>query len=547
LVKNITDFDANKIGDYHVISEEKKYYKHDLKIENSIIFLDDVETGSNINCLYNCFVFGKIKAKEIKVDGDLITFGSIDCKQLKVNSSLMCFGNLNAEKTNVQGECFINSGLIGDLYCEEDIFVNEILEVERRIRTNKNVIIYEGMYGEGSIEANKLLVNEFLDISGKINSYKNIVISENGYIEARNIDDIGQNSVKEVKNITKKIEFEKNNFKPVKNLKECFPFEELWCFKELLKEEFKLFEANFEFEEIENKLDEIGEIFYEFKLAKHKFEKILEFANYSNIKDLNQLVDLLYLKNNTPEVLLEFDITKDVFRQLLDTSTNFVKNNRFHFSSIQEAIVTANKVIECESLINEEIYNLLLSNIFYELNLHNRTLYEEIDKLNFNDVERFFYIIKKEENEAKNKMSFEESLNNIIPSIKEGEIKIKRIAKLEERCKIAVFSEKNIKVIRRCVGKHGKFAKKLEEKFGKKIEFIEWANDDKEFCLNALRLNEYKEEVNIKKIFKKNEKDQLDVYVPERLMGLAIGEKGKNVNLASKLIEKDIKIKSTEG
>ncbi|PMP94531.1 MAG: transcription termination/antitermination protein NusA, partial [Thermodesulfobacterium geofontis] len=129
-----------------------------------------------------------------------------------------------------------------------------------------------------------------------------------------------------------------------------------------------------------------------------------------------------------------------------------------------------------------------------------------------------------------------------VPEIQEGIVKIVAIAREPgSRTKIAVYSTNpNIDPVGTCIGVRGsRISTILEElniaradkKEGReKIDVVLWDPDPAKFVYNALAPAE------CSKVIVDEENKTLEVIVPDDQLSLAIGKKGENVRLASKLV-----------
>jgi N utilization substance protein A len=130
-------------------------------------------------------------------------------------------------------------------------------------------------------------------------------------------------------------------------------------------------------------------------------------------------------------------------------------------------------------------------------------------------------------------------LENEIPEIKEGIIEIKSIARFPgDLTKVAVFSKnKKVDAVGTCIGdKAGRIKNIVKELKGEKIEIIQWDEDIKKFIENSLS------PAKVNEIHIDEAKKEAIVIVDENQLFLAIGKKGQNVRLASKLTEWNIKV-----
>jgi N utilization substance protein A len=112
-----------------------------------------------------------------------------------------------------------------------------------------------------------------------------------------------------------------------------------------------------------------------------------------------------------------------------------------------------------------------------------------------------------------------------------------------ERAKIAVASnERDVDPVGACVGLKGSRVQAIiRELRGEKIDIIEWSDEPSVFAANALSPAKVNQ-VRITDI----ERRQMEVIVNEDQLSLAIGKRGQNVRLATKLVGWNIDIRSEE-
>lgn len=126
-----------------------------------------------------------------------------------------------------------------------------------------------------------------------------------------------------------------------------------------------------------------------------------------------------------------------------------------------------------------------------------------------------------------------------VPEIAEGTIEIKSLAREPGyRTKIAVFSsDPNVDCVGACVGVRGSRIKNIvDELNGEKIDIIRWSNEPEILLPNALKPAE------VSGIILSEENQVATIVVPNDQLSLAIGKKGQNVRLASRLTSWDIDI-----
>jgi len=119
-----------------------------------------------------------------------------------------------------------------------------------------------------------------------------------------------------------------------------------------------------------------------------------------------------------------------------------------------------------------------------------------------------------------------------VPEIYDNVIQIKSVSREPgSRAKIAVYSaDSSIDPIGSCVGVRGSRVQAIvNELQGEKIDIIAWSDNPATFLVNALTPAE------VTKVVIDEEKRRIEVVVPAEQLSLAIGRKGQNVRLASKL------------
>jgi N utilization substance protein A len=128
-----------------------------------------------------------------------------------------------------------------------------------------------------------------------------------------------------------------------------------------------------------------------------------------------------------------------------------------------------------------------------------------------------------------------------IPEIANGNIIIKDLVRQPgERSKVAVFTEEqDIDPIGACIGIKGNRILAISKELnGEKIDIIEWTKNPLEYAQAALS------PAKIDKVFILNKQDKkLQAVVSKDQLSLAIGKKGINVRLASKLVGWKIEIR----
>ncbi|MEZ5763230.1 MAG: transcription termination factor NusA [Xanthobacteraceae bacterium] len=126
-----------------------------------------------------------------------------------------------------------------------------------------------------------------------------------------------------------------------------------------------------------------------------------------------------------------------------------------------------------------------------------------------------------------------------VPEIYDGIVEIKAVARDPgSRAKIGVISrDSSVDPVGACVGMRGSRVQAVvNELQGEKIDIIPWSNDIATFVVNALAPAE------VSKVVLDEDRERIEVVVPDTQLSLAIGRRGQNVRLASQLTGWDIDI-----
>ncbi|MEA2993714.1 MAG: transcription termination/antitermination protein NusA [Alphaproteobacteria bacterium] len=126
-----------------------------------------------------------------------------------------------------------------------------------------------------------------------------------------------------------------------------------------------------------------------------------------------------------------------------------------------------------------------------------------------------------------------------VPEIYDGIVEVKAVARDPgSRAKIAVVSrDSSVDPVGACVGMRGSRVQAVvNELQGEKIDIIPWSPDIATFVVNALAPAE------VAKVVLDEDRERIEVVVPDAQLSLAIGRRGQNVRLASQLTGWDIDI-----
>jgi len=128
-----------------------------------------------------------------------------------------------------------------------------------------------------------------------------------------------------------------------------------------------------------------------------------------------------------------------------------------------------------------------------------------------------------------------------VPEIYEGIVEIKAVAREPGgRAKIAVASnDHDVDPVGACVGMKGtRVQAVVQELRGEKIDIVPWTADQAEFVCRALA------PAKVAKIIMDEDERGMEVIVPDDQLSLAIGKKGQNVRLASRLTNWKLDVRS---
>ncbi len=120
-----------------------------------------------------------------------------------------------------------------------------------------------------------------------------------------------------------------------------------------------------------------------------------------------------------------------------------------------------------------------------------------------------------------------------VPEVADGVVKIMGVARDPgSRAKVAVMSrDRDVDPVGACVGIRGSRIQNIVQEFrGERIDIVVWKPDIADYARNALS------PALITRITVDEEENLLEVVVPDDQLTLAIGRKGQNVKLASKLL-----------
>jgi len=127
-----------------------------------------------------------------------------------------------------------------------------------------------------------------------------------------------------------------------------------------------------------------------------------------------------------------------------------------------------------------------------------------------------------------------------VPEIEDGLVEIRAIARDPgDRSKVAVYTnDSSIDPVGTCVGIRGSRVRTIvDELDGEKIELIRWHEDIQTYIKNSLQ------PANVSHVNINAEEQSAEVIVPEDQLSLAIGRRGQNIRLSSRLTNWRLNVK----
>ena len=125
----------------------------------------------------SCVVVGDLDVENIRANYDLTVIGAVHAKKLDVAGDFSCHGECCCEEIAVQGACYIDgninavSGFVGDSLTANEICVDSLeikgtvlclnMECNDEVVCEKNVLIAEGLTGEGSLSSSMIICGEY--------------------------------------------------------------------------------------------------------------------------------------------------------------------------------------------------------------------------------------------------------------------------------------------------------------------------------------------------------------------------------------------------
>jgi len=254
-----------------------------------------------------------------------------------------------------------------------------------------------------------------------------------------------------------------------------------------------------------------------------------EAQQYDASAEIGDEMEILYPTQHLGRIAAQ--AARNVIQQKMqDVERQKVYN--LYFPKIGEIISGVVKIIDRRGIILElpeaeaflPSYNQLPKEVFRKGD-HIRSLIVKVYKYGHDPQ----IILSRTDNKFLAKL-FEMEVQEVYDKI----VEIKSISREPgDRAKVSVYSKNSqIDPVGSCVGiKGSRIQSIISELHGEKIDIIEWSEDIKVFAANALKPAKILDV----EIINQDER-RLKVWVDESQLSLAIGKKGQNVRLASRLI-----------
>lgn len=286
-----------------------------------------------------------------------------------------------------------------------------------------------------------------------------------------------------------------------------------------------------------------------------KAEKIVVEKVVNPILEISQEEAKLYSKSAKLGDTVVVDVRAESFkRNAIQNAKQIViqkvreheKINTFNkFKMLEDTLVTALvKKMDEQGNLYVEISGIECIIPYKDLNPNDNFVQEDRISVYVGKVEEGTKFTKVELS-RRNEMFLHKLLEREVPEIASGDIEIKGIAReAGSRSKVSVYSsDANLDIKGACIGKNGmRIQNILSELNGEKLDILEWDEDIRFYVKNALS----PAVISSIEIVNNNNEDIANVEVSEDQLSLAIGKKGQNSRLASKLCKIKINIVQDE-
>lgn len=159
------DTSSMRIGEKNVIAAVQSVEK--LMFNESFTVLGSLLKAPSIYASYDLTVIGDIEVDELVVRGNLFVVGNVTARSVSCQKAIICNGDLNVKKI-ASNEIVANNIKCHSLFCDGNIFVRAVIDVEESLETNESVISGEGILGSGNFSAKNAVAGEYFEIGGDV-------------------------------------------------------------------------------------------------------------------------------------------------------------------------------------------------------------------------------------------------------------------------------------------------------------------------------------------------------------------------------------------
>ena len=123
--------------------------------------------ASSVYACYDLTILGDMEVEDIEVRGNLYVTGDIKAKRLSCLKAIICSGKIKA-KTIYGSEVIANDIKCDSISCSGNIVARTTIDIGESLKTEKAVMMGEGIVGNGLFSAQNAIAVEFFDFQGEV-------------------------------------------------------------------------------------------------------------------------------------------------------------------------------------------------------------------------------------------------------------------------------------------------------------------------------------------------------------------------------------------
>lgn len=335
-------------------------------IENEMVFfsssfmiMGNLEVANSVRANYDLWVFGDILVDKLEVQANLYCTGKIESRIIEIQGSLKCMGSIQCD------DCFCGAELTAkDLSCNnltsyKNMFIMASLNVNKSVNVSADIIVGEGIIGNGEISAKRIIVSDYLAFDGVIKA-KVIDLSnetdDQDHEDSLNLD--CENTIDALNLYDLRIEIENKVATYIENRSHLDTEEEL----------IALLQA------IQGK---------DTKFAKYNkmFNRAIELSYIDEIDDLADFIDLLDIREKLPSYLKRYETIVVIFDDMLENARSNLNGLNFKPSNHEEFIRYLNLISSYESKFTYEELENIYGKIYGFIGLTHLTVKRAFERL----------------------------------------------------------------------------------------------------------------------------------------------------------------------